>query len=435
MKFKTLIAFLALKSITDSAFQAMPEAEKMELYKEYNEALKADFESAIDKMVSKEAFEAAQNSGDLAAVKTLAMKLETEIAALKESGTAKGTDTQARSFSEAMKVATESNEAFKAVAGGAPQTAPIVLTVKEAVTIGVDNTIDAVGSASAISVTRNTGIISAIRKRITKYLTGGVSVGSLIGANKAMWMEELDEQGAPIFIGEGDDKTMLSVRYEERDMQARKIGVYGKVTTEMMRNLPSLINYIQNNLMRRVDLKTESQLFGGPGTDDDLKGILPYATAFNGGGLTTTDPSYADVFRAVALQVEKAFGEASAIFVKPDILAAMDVEKSTDGVYLLPPFRSADGAMVAGCKLISTSALPITISGTSYDFVGGDLSVVNVMFSDAMSVQIGLDGHDFTKNKKTILVEQELVQFVSANDTRVLVKGNMTAAIAAITAS
>jgi hypothetical protein len=55
------------------------------------------------------------------------------------------------------------------------------------------------------------------------------------------------------------------------------------------------------------------------------------------------------------------------------------------------------------------------------------------MFSDYLSVQIGMDGNDFTKNKKTILVEQELVQFVSANDTQVLVKGDIATAITALT--
>jgi hypothetical protein len=45
-----------------------------------------------------------------------------------------------------------------------------------------------------------------------------------------------------------------------------------------------------------------------------------------------------------------------------------------------------------------------------------------------MNIQIGLDGNDFTKNLKTIIVEQELVQFVSANDTQVLVKGTFAAA-------
>jgi hypothetical protein len=432
MKFKTLIAFLALKSITDSAFQAMPEAEKMELYKEYNETLKADFEAAIDKMVTREAFEAAQKSNDFEAVKALAMKLETEIEALKEAP--KNTDKAApRNLAQALKAAFTENKHFNDVANGEQQTAPIVVKAS-AVTMGLDNTIEAVGSESQISITQNTGIISAIRQRITKYLGGGVSVGVLQG-NKAMWIEELDEEGEPIFIGEGDTKTQLSVRYEERDAKARKIGVHGKVTTEMMRNLPALINYIQNNLMRRVDIVTETGLFSGPGTGNTLNGLIQYATAFTGGGLLTTDPSYADVFRALALQVVKANGVASAIYVTPDVLAAMDVEKTVDGFYLMPPFRAANGNVVAGCRLIETNALPITISGTKYDFVGGDLSVVNVLFSDAMSVQIGTDGNDFIQNLKTILVEQELVQFVSANDAPLLVKGNMAAAVAAITQS
>lgn len=333
-------------------------------------------------------------------------------------------------FELAMKEAVDANEQFKAIAEGGNQTAPIFMQVKAAVTMGLDTTVEAVGSESQVSITRNTGIVSTLRKRIMKYLQGGVSVGSLMGANKAMWIEELDEQGAPIFIGEGDTKTEISVRYEERDMKARKIGVHGKVTTEMMRNLPSLINYIQNNLARRVDIKTEDQLFGGNNTGDNLAGLTEYATAFTGGSLagTLTAPTNADVFRAVALQVEEAFGIATALYVRPSVLATLDVEKDSNGAYLLPPFRAANGNMVAGMTLISSNGLP-----SGVDFIGGDLSVVNVMFTDNMSIQIGMDGNDFTKNKKTILVEQELLQFVSANDTQVLVQGDLAGAITALT--
>jgi HK97 family phage major capsid protein len=296
--------------------------------------------------------------------------------------------------------------------------------------MGLDTTVEAVGSESQITITRNTGIVSTLRKRILKYLTGGVSVGSLVGQNKVMWVEELDEQGAPIFIGEGDAKTQLSVRYEERDKKARKIGVHGKVTTEMMRNLPSFINYIKNNLARRVDIKTEDQLFAGNDTGDNLAGLSGYATAFTGGSLAGTlpNPSVADVFRAIALQIEEAFGMGTAVYVRPSILAQMDTAKTTDGVYQLPPFRSANGNIVAGMTLISSNGIPAGL-----DFIGGDLSVVNVLFSDNMSIQIGLDGNDFINNKKTILVEQELVQFVSANDTQVLVKGTIATAITALT--
>jgi hypothetical protein len=50
-----------------------------------------------------------------------------------------------------------------------------------------------------------------------------------------------------------------------------------------------------------------------------------------------------------------------------------------------------------------------------------------------MSIEMDRTGDDFTNNLYTNLAEQELVQFVSANDTQVLVKGTMAAAIAAIT--
>jgi hypothetical protein len=336
-----------------------------------------------------------------------------------------------KTLEQSIKAATEENEAFKSVANGGKQSAPITFEVKAAVTMGLDTTVEAVGSESQISITRNSGIVSTIRKRILKYLSGGVSVGSLAGQNKVMWIEELDEQGAPIFIGEGDTKTQLSVRYEERDKKARKIGVHGKVTTEMMRNLPSLINYIKNNLMRRVDIKTEDQLFAGNDTGDNLAGLTEYAVPFTGGSLAGTLPtgtaSDADVFRAIALQIVEAYGIASAVYVRPSVVAAMDVAKSADGIYLLPPFRAANGNIVAGMTLIESNGLP-----SGVDFIGGDLSVVNVLFSDNMSVQIGVDGNDFINNKKTILVEQELVQFVSANDVNVLVQGDMATAKTAL---
>jgi hypothetical protein len=161
-----------------------------------------------------------------------------------------------------------------------------------------------------------------------------------------------------------------------------------------------------------------------------LTGLTEYASAFTGGSMagTLTAPNINDVFRAIALQVEEAFGVATALFVKPSILAQLDVSKDDNGAYLLPPFRAANGNQIAGLTLISSNGLP-----SGVDFIGGDLSVINVMFTDNMSVQIGLDGNDFTKNKKTILVEQELLQFVSANDTQVLVQGDVATAITALT--
>lgn len=330
------------------------------------------------------------------------------------------------SFFDVVKGALSSKEEeLKALADGDSNS----VTVKAVVNMTDATTIDAVGSENHINLTTNTGIVSKIRSRILQYLSN-VTVSGMTG-NRVNWIEELDEQGTPIFIAEAATKTKVSVRYEEREMKSKKIGIHGKVSTEMLRNLPNLVRYIQNNLVKRTDIATEDGLFFADGTGNTLKGITEYATAFTGGSLagTLATPTASDVFRAVALQVQEAYGIASGLFVAPGVLATLDVEKDSNGAYLLPPFRTSDGAMVAGMKLIPTSAL----TGSAFDFVGGDLSVVDVRFADSMTIQIDKDGNDFTTNMRTILVEQELVQFVSANDTQVLVSGTIADAITALT--
>ena len=329
-----------------------------------------------------------------------------------------------KSFAQALNDAiTEKSAEFEKLANGE------ISAVKAVVNITDATTIDASGSASHYTLTTNTGIVSKLRSRLITYLSN-VSVGRIRG-NRAMWIEELDEQGTPVMIAEAATKTKISVRYEERERKSSKIGVHAKVTTEFLRNLPQLVSYVQNNLIKRVDIATEDGLLNGDGTLPNLKGIITYASAFTGGSLnnTMTAPKPADVFRAIALQVQEAYGMATAVFVSPGVLANLDVEKDANGAYLLPPFRSADGLMVAGMQLIPTSGLP---SGT--DFVGGDLSVVNVAFAAPMTVQVDMSGDDFINNMRTVLVEQELVQWVSANDTAVLVKGDIASAITALTA-
>jgi hypothetical protein len=319
------------------------------------------------------------------------------------------------------------------------QKAPLIFDLKSVSDIGLFNTIEAVGSESHYSLTQNTGIISAIRKRVATYLQR-VSTGALAMTKPyGMWIEELDEQGAPIFIGEGDSKTQISVRYEEREKKAKKIAVYSKVTTEMLKYLPQLISFLQNNMMRRVDLATEQQLLTGNDTGDNLAGVLGYSSAYTGGDMagTVVDAQNWDVLLGLISQARKAHGVVNGVYVKGGLLDQLLSIKGDDGHYIRPEGVTIDaqGEIRAwGVPLIRTEA-SLLYDGVTYDFFGGDLSVINVGFTGNMTIQIGLDGNDFTNNKKTILVEQELVQFVSANDTQVLVKGTFAAGKAVLEAT
>jgi len=403
-------------------------------------ALKANVEGAQTKAL--EAFEKANGLiAEMTLTKEASEKNATELDLLrKDLNTLSSNLNKARldqprkfkSFEQSfMDAALEKKEEIATIlANGGKQSQPLIFNLKD---IGLFNTVEAAGSASQVSITQSTGIISDIRTRITSYLTRVSRAALSMDRPVANWMEQLDETGTAIFIGEGDAKTQLGIRYEERDAKAKKIPVYSKVTTEFLRYLPQLVSHIQSFLMKRVDIATENQLFTGDGTGDNLNGVIPYAVAYTGGdmALQVVGPTGWDVMLGLISQVRKAHGIASGIYVKGGIVDVLLSTKDLDGRYILPAgvTVNAQGEISAwGVPMIRTEA-----ALGAFDFVGGDLSAINVGFTGNMTVQIGLDGNDFTNNKKTILVEQEVVQFVSANDVQVLVKGTIAGGITALT--
>lgn len=359
-----------------------------------NNASKADIEAIVAKQ---EALQKAL-SEEILRIKAISERPEAP---------ANGFKTLREAIGHALK--SVQGEIDKAVAGKQDS------AIKVAITMGEENTIGA--GPTQYLLTENTGIISTIRKRELRYMAN-VSVGR-IGNSRALWVEELDEQGTPIFIGEGDTKTQLSVRYEERTATVKKIAVYGKVTTEMMADLPQLISYIETNLMKRMDIVIEDQLFNGNNLGDNLDGSFNHATAFTGGGLANQidSPNDYDVVMAVALQTELAFGIPNGIFVNPSVVARMKLTKDLNGQYLMPVFATANGLEVAEMRVIPTTAV------TGENFLGGDLTAIQVRIREELGIQIGLNGNDFIENKKTMLIEKRLVQWVSANDEPVLIKG------------
>jgi hypothetical protein len=116
----------------------------------------------------------------------------------------------------------------------------------------------------------------------------------------------------------------------------------------------------------------------------------------------------------------------TAIFVNPAVVARMRLTKDSVGQYVLPVFATANGLEVSGMRVIPTTAV------TGENFIGGDLSVLNVLVREELGIQIGLDGNDFINNKKTMLLEKRIVQFASANDIGCLIKGEFDVAKAAL---
>ena len=314
-------------------------------------------------------------------------------------------------------------------ASGERLKAPMTFEIQEKTvgTISLASTLAAEGSSSQVTISEFTGVVSPIRQRLLTYLSN-VSVGA-IGTQYAVWVEEHDEEGTPVFIGEGVEKTKLDVQYKEQRAKVNKIGVHMKVTTEMLEDAAYLFSYIQTNGVKRVETVIENQLFTGSGTDPQLQGLLGKSTAFTGGSMAGKVESATnwDVIHGIIAQVRAANGVVNGVFVETGQYHVMLSEKDGDKQYILPAgvtFDAQGNLNAWGVRIIPTNAL----TGTAADFVGGDLSVINVRLRTGIQVAIGEAGDDFIDNFKTVRIEQRLVQFISGNDVPVLVKGTFAAA-------
>ncbi len=387
---------------------------------------KKSFDSLVEKLGKLEA-KAGVDPVEFKALKDEHTAAMIELKALKEQGLPKD-EVEAKGFADSLYAALEEKKAeIDQYIESKGKSGAISLEVKAAVDLTTANTIGA--GTTKYTITQNTGIISPIRKRLEKYLDA-VSTGS-ISTEYALWVEETDEQGDPIFIAEGATATQLSVKYVEKTERVKIINVYGKVTLRMLKDLPQLVSYIQNNLMKRVSLKTEDELFNGDGLNDNLKGIITVATPFSAGDNATAidEANEFDVLNAAGLQVEVANGEPNAVFIHPSTMARMKGLKaagSKEPIYKDYLDIAGTQMEIYGMKVYTTTAID------AGKFLAGDLKAANVLFYEKLNIQIGASGDDFINTKKTILVQSSLVQFVSANDVPVIVYGDFTTAKAAL---
>ncbi len=424
---------IELKEMGEGLTKKIMELKGMEVLKDLPGAItdlqtmKASLE-ALEKKHGK-AFESDSEFGKF---KSETNKALLDIAAALEQTPKENKEKGTKSFLAEVKEAFEMNAEYKGILEKPTERHGWAkMEIKAVVTESMLATIQA--GATQTSLTTNTGFISKIRHRILTYLAN-ITIGQ-IGVDKptAMWIEEQNEQGVAVFIAEGSAKTQLSVLYVEKTMTAQKIAVYGKVTLEFLKNLPQLVSYVQNNLLKRLDIATEDGLFSGLGSaSTQLQGLFTYAVPFTGGGVTGVSfVNEMDVMNALGIQCQNAFHVPSGIFVSIALMGKLQGIKSTIGTPLFPYDTDWANVSFGGMKLIPTAAFNNLVNGNRL-FVGGDLTVINVAFLENMNIQIGLDGNDFTQNKKTILLEQILVQFVSANDVNGLIQGNFDTAQALI---
>jgi len=387
-----------------------------------------DIEKMIKDLTSKvEGMEKEKVSEAVAGVKKLVEDLITDVANLKDSNTKKVK--KFSSFGAAVVAKIKEMDLLKTdLKKGEHRTLVVEADVRKLAGTMETSNVDAVGTNS---IPYELSDFETGLTRIQRRSPWLIQIANTfpISTMYAQWAEQENQDGAAAETGEGSAKHQIDFDWVEKSAKVEKVTAYIKVSKEALADLPGLQNEIDAELRTEILLVADAALLNGDGTTPSLNGILNQDTAYSAGAFAGTIPSANrfDVLRTAIAQIVAANFMPNYILLHPDDVAAMDLTKSaTDGHYVLPPFKSADGLVISGVRILENTGQ------TTDKFTVGDFTKFNVRVRQGMTVDIGLDGNDFTNNLVTILGEIRLVSYIKANHAGAFVSGDFSDAIAAL---
>lgn len=346
-------------------------------------------------------------------------------AALKEQGTVlskmkeKGESTP-KSFETLVKNAlTEKAEALKALKAG-DNKSNVKIELKAAGNMLISTNV--VSSAQIPQAEREDGITRVVRRN--PFILDLVSVGT-ISSNLWEWVQQVNPDGDAAMTAEGVKKAQVDFDLALASAQVRKVTAFIKISKEMLDDVPLMEAEINQELKEVIQLKIDAQILSGDDTGQNLAGILENATAWAAGAFanTVTSANKSDVLKTAINQVQVAQFQPNYIVLHPSDVTSMELEKGTDGHYIMPPFRTANGMDISGISVVANTGM------AAGSFLVGDFTKSAVRFREGLTIDVGYENDDFTKNFVTILAEARLVHRVKSNHYGAFVTGTFAAAL------
>ena len=242
-------------------------------------------------------------------------------------------------------------------------------------------------------------------------------------SNVISWVYQANKDGAAGPTAEGAVKNQIDFDLVVDSESVKKFTAFIKVSDEMVDDISFMATEINNELMRELLKVVESQVYEGDGIGTNLNGIRTVATAFAAGSFagTVDGANIVDVLRVAMDNIKVAEqGMPNYILMHPSDVTALKLVKvsTTDGRYI-------DQLQMVGGQL-SLDGVPIieTTLVTIGDYLVGDFNLSTVYNKGSISIQVGLDGNDFTKNMRTVRAEWRGLVLVKNNDRTSFVKGD-----------
>lgn len=361
---------------------------------------------------------ALKNSGisaeDLATIKENVEEVALRVLGLEEKGVPNNTP---ESIGSLLAEKADELKAMKEKSGASVQ-----ITLKAAGTMAESTNI----TGQVPQAQREAGITRIVRRN--PFILELVNVGTIM-SNVWEWVEQKNPDGGAAMTAEGAAKSQADFDLVVASANVKKVTAYIKITKEMLDDVELMRSEIDQELTELINLKIDDQLLNGTGLAVNLTGIVTNATAWAAGSfaLAIPTPTKWDVLRTAINQVRVNLFEPTYIVMHPTDVTSMELSKDSTGQYIMPPFAAVDGSIVSGIRVVANTGVTID------KFLVGDFNKSGVRFKEGLTINVGYENDDFTKNLVTILAEARLVQRVKSNHYGAFVYGDFSDAITALT--
>lgn len=281
-------------------------------------------------------------------------------------------------------------------------------------------TTDAAGSAGAlVSPDRRDGILAMPERRLSirDLLTQGRT-----SSNTVSYVRETGFTNATASKAEGEAFDYSDLKFEEVHTTVRTIGHLMKASKNILADAPQLESFVNNRLVYGLKEVEDRQLLNGDGSGNNLKGILPQASAF-ADPVSLAKYTIIDQLRLAMLQATLAQYPATGIVLNPIDWAKLELEKDTTGRMLIGNPQNGATPMLWRLPIVETTALA---AGT---FLAGAFKLGAQLFDrEEVGVDVAFENDkDFEKNLVTFKCYERLALAVYRPEA--FIKGTLAAKV------
>jgi HK97 family phage major capsid protein len=226
------------------------------------------------------------------------------------------------------------------------------------------------------------------------------------------WNEETIDREAEM-TAEGEQFPESKAGWQTYTIDLKKVGDTLPITEEFFEDEAMFAAEINQFLLTNVNLKIDDQLANGPGTGNNLKGLVASVNAFTAVASGIADASIYDLICKVKESITATGGakyNPNVVFMNISDINKMKLKKDANNNYVIPPFVDRNGQVVDGITVIESNVI------AANTLVLGDNRYARIYEKSGLTLSQGTVDSQFTADMETLKIRKRLLFLIRNAD-------------------